>query len=525
MSEAYRGVGEWRGPRDIHLIRHGESTNNWLYRESHRLFPCSSASGIDDTGAAASYVLENRSPDPFLSPDVGVPQAELLGSYLGPLLSDLDVIVVSPMRRALLTIAPSLAAAASLGKRLTVIVDAEYYEMGGLYVNGGGPVDESFVLGLNRPEMLAILNPVDDPNISVSFVAFRHGFASDEKGWHTGPRSGHESTFLRVNRFVVRFLDLSAQLPVHGALYCVGHGELMSFLLSSLLAPHCGNHALAIGLPPSGRPVPGGGGGGIPVSPPLPFGGFVFKNSSITSLKCFSLDTFLCTSVGLVPHLLLGPSRTEPQSSNLLLLSGGDAVKDGWHDCVRAPDPPLSLHLFKGSGQVPPHLWSEVVSLRAVHLWSVESGGDGGGGGGRVGDAPLPTTFAEDDDRINVHALLLRGGRVAACGQVQLLLREEACGVSASGGGGGERPAGATARLRQCVVRGYGRGRGWGKCVVEALEDHARTEGAGEMVVHAWTRSKAFYEKVGFKEKGKGEGGEGIYWSNGMECIKLFKQL
>lgn len=93
----------------LQLIRHAESRNNEMYRDAHYIYRGGTPE-FDQEGWT-QYVGSHRSADPFLS-EKGTKQADHLASYLVPHLENQAShpvrIVVSPMRRTLETIRPTL---------------------------------------------------------------------------------------------------------------------------------------------------------------------------------------------------------------------------------------------------------------------------------------------------------------------------------------------------------------------------------------------------------------------------------
>jgi hypothetical protein len=185
--------GQVRRSISIRLIRHAESCNNQVYREARRLF----RGGTPDFDLQGwlKYVDDRRSADPGIS-NIGMIQAKRLSEYLQThLLNQASRpvrFVVSPMRRTIETILPTLVAlnqnitnnsgddgAASTSKEskiaaCNVMINGFYFESEGCHVR------ESVEPGMNANEINAsLLHPVGVMN--ASFVGFQSG---QENGWY-----------------------------------------------------------------------------------------------------------------------------------------------------------------------------------------------------------------------------------------------------------------------------------------------------------------------------------------------------
>jgi predicted GNAT family N-acyltransferase len=66
-------------------------------------------------------------------------------------------------------------------------------------------------------------------------------------------------------------------------------------------------------------------------------------------------------------------------------------------------------------------------------------------------------------------------------------------------GDGGESD---TAKAERVAVAAERRDEGWGRRIMRAVEDHARTEGFDRLALHAQTRVRAFYDKLGYEAHG-----------------------
>lgn len=178
--------GQVRRSISIRLIRHAESCNNQVYRDARRLFRGGTADF--DLQGWLKYVDDRRSADPGIS-DIGAIQAKKLSEYLKTHLSNQASrpvrFVVSPMRRTIETILPTLVAlnqsndgsASTNGSKdaaCNVMINGFYFESEGCHVR------ESVEPGMNANEINAsLLHPVGVTN--ASFVGFQSG---EENGWY-----------------------------------------------------------------------------------------------------------------------------------------------------------------------------------------------------------------------------------------------------------------------------------------------------------------------------------------------------
>ena len=157
---------------ELVFIRHAESMNNILYRL------CRESADVNDTKAFLELIQERRSADPAITP-VGERQALHLAEYLTstslstPLGScGRDVILVSPMKRTLMTLAPTLNLLREKHRTAPkVIVHGGWFEQGGLHSNKEA---STAMLGLAKADMLSLLSPTGE---GVEFVGFEGHWA------------------------------------------------------------------------------------------------------------------------------------------------------------------------------------------------------------------------------------------------------------------------------------------------------------------------------------------------------------
>ncbi len=144
-------------------------------------------------------------------------------------------------------------------------------------------------------------------------------------------------------------------------------------------------------------------------------------------------------------------------------------------------------------------------------------------------DSKQAQALSAKDDASNTHLLLLLGGRVVAYGQLQIVRSPQASQCSGGSEEGGEEASGGElsaaanvlGRFRQVVVVTRGRGKGWGALLLSSLSERAKAAGCSDTVVHAWVKSRGFYERFGFGEKE----GSRVYSSEGVDCVKLWKKI
>eukprot|EP00985_Skeletonema_marinoi_P016149 scaffold8605_cov142-Skeletonema_marinoi.AAC.1 len=188
----------------VHLIRHGESKNNQVYRDAQRLFK--GGTPDFDLKSWTEYVDAHRVSDPGLS-DVGQEQASRLSHYLEPHLANQagEVrFVISPMRRTIETMLPTLTAMnrnSNENSHVKTVINGFYFESEGCHTR------EKVEPGMNAEQIAECLSPAGVQD--VSYVGFQNG---PENGWYaygTGPETRHESE-QRAARFYVwmmEFLD------------------------------------------------------------------------------------------------------------------------------------------------------------------------------------------------------------------------------------------------------------------------------------------------------------------------------
>jgi broad specificity phosphatase PhoE len=179
------------------MIRHAESMNNEVYRNARHLFQ-GGTPNFDLPGWKA-YVDEHRTADPTIS-STGIQQAHKLKEYLSSHLihqaSCPVQIIISPMRRTLDTILPTLhelqlqncrekEEEGETNKIVDVIVNGLYFESEGCHL-----LDQPQP-GMNQHQIKDILNSSNTKD--TSFVGFDQ---NPNLGWYnygTGPETRSES--------------------------------------------------------------------------------------------------------------------------------------------------------------------------------------------------------------------------------------------------------------------------------------------------------------------------------------------
>lgn len=265
-SDDHIGERHVRPSISVRLIRHSESQNNQVYRDARRIYK--GGTPEFDLEGWLKYVDDRRTADPGLS-DIGSLQAEKLAKYLKPHLINQASrpvrLVVSPMRRTIETILPTLKAldgendGENSNYASEVIINGFYFESEGCHTR------EVVEPGMNAKEISSIL-----AGVKAKFVGFQNG---EENGWYShgkGPETRPESEE-RAAKFylwLVEFLDqqlLEAEDQNHEDVFdagvtlpeeeheldhdkfeprtrrrrttiCVGHGDFMSLVLKRIMA-------------------------------------------------------------------------------------------------------------------------------------------------------------------------------------------------------------------------------------------------------------------------------------------------
>ena len=450
----------------VRLIRHGESKNNQVYREAHRLYR--GGQPDFDLEGWTKYVDDHRVADPGLS-NVGEEQAVRLSNYLVPhLVNQAGEVrfVISPMRRTIETMLPTLTKMnADNEASFRTYINGFYFESEGCHTR------EKVEPGMNAEQISKCL-----PNgVQASYVGFQNG---PEKGWYdygTGPETRHESE-QRAARFYVwmmEFLDeqlmeaetsevndiFDAGVTLPGeendkchdpfqprarkrrtAVFC-GHGDFMSLVLKRIVA---------------------GFGHSIEKKEVSHRAAFVHFNTGITQLEYFGKGRFLVMSSNQVPHL------SDPGGECYMT---GASLKDGWSYLM-----PSDTHLldsevdFAFSDEVQPHIAEQTEALRSLYLNN---------------SASSESSPSQDELDTKLHksnaltVVVKRGLQVVGCASLD------------------EK----TGRLSDVVVRPSARRSHVGRSLIDAVKNHAKESKNFEKIIvePSTSESQAFFEKMGFE--------------------------
>lgn len=483
------GEGQVRRSISIRLIRHGESQNNQVYRDARRVFK--GGTPDFDLQGWLKYVDDRRSADPGLS-DIGKIQAQKLAQYLEPHLMNQSSrpvrFVVSPMRRTIETILPTLEA---LNKKngegsnepdaCTVMINGFYFESEGCHTR------EKVEPGMNASQInSSLLNPAGVRN--TSFEGFQNG---EQNGWYShgkGPETRHESE-VRAAKFYVWMMeyldkqllevdeqevhdifDAGVTLPGEEHEQChdrlgrrtrrrrtaifVGHGDFMSLVLKRIVAGF--GHAVEKKAVPHRS-------------------AFVHFNTGITELEYFGNGRFLIMSQNHVPHL------SDPDGN--CYITGG-SLKDGWSYLMPTDGCLDSEVSIAFQDEVQPNVKEQTEALRSLYL-SKEDSGDKGCKG-------------RDSAGTELTVVVKRGLQVVGCAS----LNEK------------------TGLLSDVVVRPSARRSQVGQSLIDAVKNHARESNVDKIVAQPNTLDgKEFFEKMGFSAVY--DGAEGSEYSSEivrMEC-------
>jgi len=350
------------------LIRHAESMNNQVYTDARRLFKVGTAD--HDARGWANYIGTHRKADPGLS-DVGTEQAERLSQYLNTHLlhqaSHPVNFVVSPMRRTLMTIVPTIKkletrkGETKTSQRCNTMVNGFFFESEGCHLRG---VPER---GMSQKEISGLLKEY----AGIEEAVFEGFDKEDEnKGWYadgTGMESREQSE-VRSAKFFLWLCDfLDTQLASNdydifdaGAphpdednetiidhdrlqprrrkrrtVVLVGHGDFMSLLMKRIVAGF--GHAVEMeGVPHRSA--------------------FVHFNTGITEVEYFGNGRLLIMNTNATPHLELD-------------LKTGGSLKDGWSflipDNKKLGEEEVTVHF---SDELEDHVREQADAMKHLYL-------------------------------------------------------------------------------------------------------------------------------------------------------------
>eukprot|EP00804_Cyclotella_cryptica_P020813 CCRYP_019244-RB/>CCRYP_019244-RB protein AED:0.11 eAED:0.11 QI:25/1/1/1/1/1/3/196/473 len=449
------------------------------------------------------YVDERRRADPGLS-STGDIQAQKLSHYLEPHLknqaSSPVCFIVSPMRRTIETILPTLVALnnhedddnsnnGSSGKSTDachVIINGFYFESEGCHTR------EQVEPGMNAAQITALLSPA---NTNPTFVGFQSGI---DKGWYahgTGPetRAESEERAAKFYLWLVEFLDeqlyraeeenahdvfdagvtlpeeeseldhdrLGVRTRRRRTTICVGHGDFMSLVLKRIVAGF-GHAVEEEGVPHRSA--------------------FVHYNTGITELEYFGNGRFLIMSSNQVPHL------SSPDDCKYIT---GGSLKDGWGYLMPSENLLDAEVSIAYADEIQPHVKEQTEAMRSLYLSKkIDS------------NVPLDDsikTNVERDSSNEVTIVVKRGLQVVGCASL-----DEKTGV-----------------LHDVVVRPSARRSQVGESLIEAVMKHAKhSKDIDTLVVQANVGGKDLFEKMGFTAVNAGEENDDLYSSEiiRMEC-------
>mmetsp|Transcript_2463 Transcript_2463/g.3892 ORF Transcript_2463/g.3892 Transcript_2463/m.3892 type:complete len:496 (+) Transcript_2463:61-1548(+) len=482
MSKKKGGSNESNVRPSIHvrMIRHAESKNNQVYRDARFLYR-GGTPDYDEEGWT-DYVDQHRRADPGLS-DTGTAQRDRLADFLVPHLlnqaSHPVRVIVSPMRRTLETIRPTLerlhaaetakGESSSIKSKLHVIVNGFYHESEGCHTH------EKPEEGLNPSEIRELMKDCvgDDGDDALEF----EGFPDADRGWYVNGKGAEnrEQSEVRASKFYLWLCEhLDQQLESNDddvfdagvsvpeekdenehdkfgrrfrrrrMALLVGHADFMSLILKRIIA---GFGHFVENKNISHRSA------------------FVHANTGFTELEYFGKGRFLLMSSNQTPHF-------PPQE--YALLRGGDSLKDGWSYVMPSDDHLLDSEVSTAYAdeQMDEHIKEQTEALKALYLPSktLDTGG---------------TTSLAVEEQVEkggkeVQFFVKRGLQVVGCASYN----EESGKVS----GMALRPS-----ARSTDVGGE---------LVNAVRSHARKLGrSGSLLFETGTvGNKKFLKELGFEE-------------------------
>jgi broad specificity phosphatase PhoE/ribosomal protein S18 acetylase RimI-like enzyme len=457
--------GTTRASINLRLIRHAESKNNQVYRDARFLFR-GGTPDFDQDGWE-SHVAQYRSADPTLS-DVGFRQGQALADYLVPHLinqaSHPVEVIVSPMRRTLETIRPTLE---QIKGRASICVNALYHESEGCHSKD---VPEPGMTPTDIAELLKdCVTGTDEEKLVFE------GFRDLNQGWYAhgiGAETREESEFRASTFFLWLCEHLDQQLAtpaddVYDAgvampgeedekehdkhatrlrkrrtCLLIGHGDFMSLVLKRIVTGF--GHAVE--------------NEGIPHR-----SAFVHFNTGMTELEYFGKGRFLIMSQNATPHI-----RPEDYHD----LRGGGYLKDGWSYLMPSDQFILDqeVGIAYADEELDDHVKEQTEALRALYLKDSVAR-----------DAIVATGLSvEELEGKSVSFFVKRGLQVVGCAKYDE----------------------ATGKMTDVVIRPSAKDTMVGEALVSAVRSHARKIGrSGSLYVKPTSgQSKTFFEDLGFEE-------------------------
>ncbi len=125
-----------------------------------------------------------------------------------------------------------------------------------------------------------------------------------------------------------------------------------------------------------------------------------------------------------------------------------------------------------------------------------------------IEEQAVPQDIERDDqDETAFHVLAMQGGHAVGTGRL----------VTTQAPPDGEK--GKWGRIGRMAVLASHRKGGVGRLILEALEQHAHSQGLDGIVLHAQVMSKGFYEREGYEPFG------GVFDEAGMPHVRMSKSL
>jgi broad specificity phosphatase PhoE/GNAT superfamily N-acetyltransferase len=359
------------------LVRHAESMNNQVYTDAQHLFKVGTPDYKHDEWK--NYIRTHRKADPGLS-DRGHVQSQILGDHLHSHLLDHAShpvhFIVSPMKRTILTIMPTLsklessssrrdegedadadalASQSSPESKSKVVIHGFYFESEGCHLRGKpeegmNPIEISELLNGSKGQTTAHAHANDNtvqkhkPQFE-GFDGEGEGDCDLSKGWYadgTGPetREQSEERSAKFYLWLCDFLDAqiaskdddvfdagaphpddydnhNGTLPIRirqrRTCVLVGHGDFMGLLLKRIVAGF-GHAVETVGV--NHRSA------------------FVHFNTGMTEVEYFGNGRFLVMGSNLTPHL----DHLSHSNTSALNLKTGGSLKDGWSFIIPADE-------------------------------------------------------------------------------------------------------------------------------------------------------------------------------------------
>jgi N-acetylglutamate synthase-like GNAT family acetyltransferase len=464
----------------VRMIRHAESRNNQVYRDARFLFRGGTPE-YDEEGWL-NYVNQYRRADPDLS-DTGAVQRDRLADFLVPHLlnqaSHPVRVIVSPMRRTLETIRPTLErlhAATTPGdtaggankSKSHVIVNGFYHESEGCHTH---EIPED---GFKPSEIRELMKDcVGEDDNDIEFEGFPH----PDRGWYVnakGPENREQSE-VRASKFYLWLCEhLDRQLEANDEdvfdagvsvpeekdeqehdkfgrrfrrrrmALLVGHADFMSLILKRIIS---GFGHFVENKNVSHRSA------------------FVHANTGFTELEYFGKGRFLLMASNQTPHF---------PPEEYYSLRGGDSLKDGWSYVMPSDDHLLDseVSVAYADEQLDDHVKDQTEALKSLYLPSKTDD--------TAGTSTLAVEEQVENGRKEVQFFVKQGLQVVGCASYN----EE------------------SGKISDMALRPSARSADVGGSLIDAVRSHARKLGrSGSLLVNTKTEAnKRFLEELGFSE-------------------------